>query len=102
MNDHSGKHGADRMKLVLERGNDTEIAAAAAQAPEQIRMLIGARSQKLSVGGDDVSRQQVVAAETMLAHQPAEATAQSQPGDAGGRHDAAGAGKAEGLAFAVV
>jgi len=33
---------------------DAEIAAAAAQAPEQVRVPLGARGQKLAVGGNDI------------------------------------------------
>ena len=40
MKDHARQHRADRMEPVLERGDDTEIAAAAAQAPEEVRVLV--------------------------------------------------------------
>ena len=90
------------MEPVLERGDDAEIAAAAAQAPEQFRVLLGARRHQFAVGGDDVGRDEVVAAEPVLAHQPAEPAAQGQPGDAGGRDHPAGAGETESLGLAVV
>jgi len=36
------------MELVLERRGDTEVAAAAAQRPEEIRMFLGTCGQHLA------------------------------------------------------
>ena len=90
------------MDPIFKRRDDTEISATAPQAPEEVRVLIRAGGQKLPVGRDEICRQQVVAAETVLPHQPAEAAAQGQPGNAGRRDDPAGAGQAKGLRFTVV
>ena len=38
------QRGADRMRAELERGDDAEVPAAAAQRPEQVRVLVGARA----------------------------------------------------------
>ena len=57
--------------------------------------------QHVAIGGDDVGRQQVVDGQAELAGQPAEAAAQRQPGDAGGRVDAGRRGQAERLRLAV-
>ena len=52
---------ADRVQPVLELGDHAEVAAAAAQRPEQVRVLLGAGPQHLAGGGDDLGGQQVVA-----------------------------------------
>ena len=51
----------DRLQLVLERGHDTEVAAAPAKAPEQIGVHVLVRHQEPAVRGDDVGGDQVVA-----------------------------------------
>src|SRR5690606_25711250 len=75
--------------LELERGDDAEVAAAAPDRPEQIRVLVGARAAHLAVGGDDLHRKQVVGGEAITPADPAEAAAEREPGDAGRRDDAA-------------
>ena len=45
--------GPDREELELELGDDAEVAAAAAQAPEQVGVLVGARAHDAPVRGDD-------------------------------------------------
>ena len=89
------------MQLVFERGDDAEVAAAAAQSPEQVRVIVGARGQEPAIGGDDVGGEQVVAGQAVLALQPADAAAEGEAGDAGRRHGAAGGGESEGLGLAV-
>ncbi len=55
MHDQAGQHlGADRVEPELERGHDAEIAAAAADRPEQVGMFARARMAQLAVGGDHV------------------------------------------------
>ena len=78
------------MELVLELGDDAEVAAAAANGPEQVRVLGRAGSTDLAVGGDDLDRAQVVAGHAVAAHQPAETAAERQTGDAGRGDRAAG------------
>src|SRR6266702_1642528 len=48
--------GLDRMQLECKRSDDAKISAAAAQRPEQIRIFVGVRFDKLAVRQDDVSR----------------------------------------------
>ena len=79
------------MQPELEGGDDAEVAAAAADGPEQIRVLVGRGPQDPAVGGDDLGGDEVVDGQTELAGQPAHAAAQGQPADAGvtdqpGRH----------------
>ena len=75
------------MKLVLEGGDDPEVAAAASDAPEQVLVLLRARPQQLSVGGRHVGGDQVVARQSITAVQPAQPAAEREPGDTGHRHD---------------
>ena len=39
---HPGQHRTHRVNPILERGDDTKIAAAAAQAPEELGVLVWA------------------------------------------------------------
>src|ERR1700733_1843292 len=78
------------MKLKLKRCNDAEVAASSANCPEKVRILRRACFHMLPLGIYQVSRNQVVAAQAMLTHQPANAASQGQPANAGGRDHAAG------------
>jgi hypothetical protein len=49
--DAAGDHRPDLVQGVLSDG-DAEVAAAAADRPEQIRVLVGARAHHPSVGSD--------------------------------------------------
>src|SRR6266568_2869994 len=93
MGDHAAVDGGHRVGLVLEGGRDAEVAAAAAQCPEQVLVLSGVCSDDPPVGGDDLHGQQVVDGEAVLAHQPAFSAAEGQPRDAGGGDDPAGGGQ---------
>src|SRR5436190_8637512 len=74
----------------MERGDDAEVAAAAAQAPEQIGVLGFGRDDLAAVGGDDLGLHEVVAGEAELALEPTAAAAEREATDAGGRDPAAG------------
>ena len=69
------------MQLVVEAGDDTEIAAAAAQAPVQVGILFRAGRAELAIRGDDLKRAHVVAGQPELAHQASLAAAESQASD---------------------
>ena len=58
---------ADRGELEVQRRDDPEVAAAAADAPEQVGVLVGRRGHDAPVGGDNFSRHEVVAREPELA-----------------------------------
>jgi hypothetical protein len=47
------------MQPEFEAGRDTEVAAASAYAPEQFLVLLGAGMPQLSVGCDQVNRDEV-------------------------------------------
>ncbi len=89
------------MQTVLEGGYDAEIAAAAAQRPEQIRVVGGTRLPEHAVRGDHIGRDQVVDGEPVFAHQPAQPAAERQTGDARAGDGASGGGKSEHLCLAV-
>jgi len=89
------------MQAVLERRHQAQVAAAPAQAPEQIGVLGGAGREEAAVGGDDIGRQEIVDDETALAHQPAQAAAERETRDASGRDLAAGRRQPEGLRLVV-
>ena len=78
------------MQFELELRDDAEVAAAAAQAPEQVGVLGLGRVDEPAVCGDDVGADEVVAGEAVLAHQPADAAAEREAADAGGRDEPAG------------
>ena len=74
----------DRIDLVqpeLEAGRDAEVAAAAADRPEEVRVRLGVRAQELAVRGHDLGGQQVVDREAVLADEVADAAAQRDPAD---------------------
>jgi hypothetical protein len=89
------------VQLELERGDDAEVAAAAAQAPEELGLRALAGVHEAPVGGHDIGADKVVEREAVLAHQVADAAAEREAGDAGRRHQAAGGGQAELLRLGV-
>src|SRR5215831_11335316 len=89
------------MQLVLEGGDHTEVTATTPEAPEEVRVLAGADVAELAVGGDDIGGNEVVAGQTVPARQPANATAQSEAGNAGVGIGTARRGEAESLGFMV-
>jgi hypothetical protein len=85
------------VESVLERGRDSEVPAAAAQAPEELGFGPGIDAHPLSLGGHKVDRDEVVHGQAMLAHQVPQAAAQSEPANAGLAHDPGGRRQAEPL-----
>ena len=77
-------------ELELELGDDAEVAAAAAQAPEQVRVLLVGRSHDLALRRHDARGTQAVDREAVAAHDPADPAAEREAGDAGVRHVAVG------------
>ena len=47
----------DRVQLELERRHDAEVAAAAAQRPEQLGLVLVVDAAELPVGGDELDRE---------------------------------------------
>jgi hypothetical protein len=63
----------------LEAGDDAEVAAAAADGPEQLRMRLVIHAQELAVGGHHLGGQQVVDGQPVLADQVADPPARVRP-----------------------
>src|SRR5271156_4809538 len=89
------------MKLELERGDDSEIAAAAAQRPEQVGVLRFTRAQELALSRDHVGGYEVVDRQPELAGRPAKTAAQGKSGNASGRIDAKRRHEPEGLRLPI-
>ena len=79
--------GVDRMQLELEGRHHTEVAAAAADRPEQVVVLGLAGPHRPAISGDHIGREQVVDAQPVTAGQVADAAAQGETRNTGGRHD---------------
>ena len=52
--------GPERVQAQLERRDDAEVAAAAAQRPVQVGVLVGARAHAAAVGQHDLGGDEVV------------------------------------------
>ena len=89
------------MRPELERRDDAEVAAAAAQRPEQLRVLVLADVQVLAVRGDDVGPDEVVAGQPAPTDQPADPAAEREAGDARRGHEATGDRQPERLRLGV-
>ncbi len=96
-----GDLGAHRVQAELERGDDAEVAAAAAQRPEKVGVLVGGRTHDLAAGGHQLGGVQVVAAEAVLASQPPDAAAERESGHAGLRDQSGRRREPEGLGRGV-
>ena len=79
-----------RMEAIAKPGDHAEISATPSQSPEQVSILVRRGSHHPPVHADDPRLEKIVATETMLARQPAEAAAQGQAGDARGRDQPSG------------
>ena len=91
----------DRVQVELERGRDAEVPAGAAEAPEEIRVVVRARPYLAAVRGHELDRPQVVDRQPELALQPADTAAEGQAGDAGMADDADRTGQPERLGSIV-
>src|SRR5262249_50329742 len=85
----------DLVEPELEAGDDPEVAAAAAQCPEQILVLIVAGRDLPAIGENDIGREQVVDREPHAAGEVADAATQREARYPGRGDDSAGRGEAE-------
>src|SRR5258708_19966681 len=60
----------DWMELELERCDNSKVAAAAANRPEEVLVLSFARDPELTVGSDHVTRNQLVARHPESSNEP--------------------------------
>ena len=72
---------ADLVEPELELGDDAEVAATAAQRPEEIGVLGLARPDPAAVGKHDLRRFEVVDRQPVQPAEPAPSTAESEPAD---------------------
>ena len=84
-----GLHDRDRVAAERERGDDAEVAAAAADRPEEVAVLVRARACLGAVREDDVGLEQVVDREPEAAAQVTDPAAEREPADAGRGDDPA-------------
>ena len=89
------------MEAKLELGDDPEVAATAAQAPEELGLFGLAGLDEVALGGDQIDRDELVDRQPVLAMKPADTTAERQACDAGVGDDSARRREPERLGLAV-
>ena len=84
---HAGVQILDGIDGELDRRDDAEVAVAAAQRPEEIRLVLCVDADRAPVRGDELDRGDAVRLEAVLSAEPAHAAAQRVAGDSdvGGR-----------------
>src|SRR2546427_818233 len=97
MDRHSAEDRTHRMQSELERCGDAEVAAAAPDAPEQVRILFFAGVHKASVRGDEFDAEEVVTGQAVFPGEKAEPAPESQSGDTGSGNDSTGRREPRGL-----
>jgi hypothetical protein len=55
------------MELIVKRGDHAKVAAATADGPEELRVVGLAGRQQPAIGGDDIDREKIIAAQSILA-----------------------------------
>ena len=90
MDDESRQNFAQWMQLKIEAGHHAEPAGAAAQSPKKIRVFLRGRAHKSTVRQHHVGAADIVAGETVFAHQPSRAAAERESAHSGARNQASG------------
>jgi hypothetical protein len=90
--EHPADHPVERVQPVLEPRDHAEVAAAAAQRPEEVRVGVLVGAEHPSVGGHDVGREDVVDGQAERPGEVADAAPERDPGDP----DGAGVAEADG------
>ena len=85
---------ADRVQRHLQRGHHADAAAAAADRPEQVRLVIGVGAAEAAVRGHDLGRGDAVGGQPVAAGQPAQPAAEGVAGHADVRGGARERGQA--------
>jgi hypothetical protein len=86
---------ADGSQAKGEGGDDADVAAAAADRPEEVRAHVGAGGHDVPLGRDDLRREEVVNGQPVLADHIADAAAGRQPSHADRMGVAGGEGETE-------
>ena len=93
--DEAAEHGRpDRMQCHLHRRHHAEVAATTAQAPEELGVVVRTGLHHRAVGGHHLGGEQVVAGQAVGPHEVADAAAEREAAEPGGRDQAAGGGQA--------
>jgi hypothetical protein len=79
---HPGVDRRVRVQLDLDGGHDAVVAAAAAQRPEQVGVVVVGGADERAVGGHELDRADAVGGEAVLAGEPREAAAEHVADDA--------------------
>ncbi len=88
MDDESCEHFAQGMQLKLKTGHHTESAGTASQPPVKIRVFLRAGADKSTVRQHHAGTADIVAGETVLAHQPSRTATERESTHAGARNQA--------------
>jgi hypothetical protein len=78
---HPAGDAVDGLQAICEACRDAEVAAAAANRPEQIGVHVGIRLQEPAVRGHDVGAHEAVDREPVLAYEETDAAAERQSSD---------------------
>ncbi len=87
-------HRLHRVQSELELGRDAEVASSSPERPQQLGVFVLARAREASVGRDQIRPDDVVARQTVLRRQVADAASEGEaahtgrPDDAARRHEA--------------
>ena len=91
--EHAADDGRDLLEPELEPGDDPEVAAAATDRPEQVRLVVGIDPVDTPVGGHDLRGEQRIDRHPELAHEVADPAAGRQPTEPNGSRVAKPGGK---------
>jgi hypothetical protein len=86
--ERAGVHLGDGVEGELDRRDDAEAPAAAANGPEEVRLVVGVRAHVASIGRDELDGEHAVRREAVPAAEPADAASERVADDA---HVAGGA-----------
>ena len=82
--EHPADDPGERLEAVPEPGDHAEVAAAAADRPEQVGLRLGVGPDQPAVGRHDLGGEERVDRQPVLAHEIADAAAEGDPTDADG------------------
>src|SRR5699024_10220529 len=91
----SAKYIIHRMKLVFERGYNTEITSPAAQGPKKIGMLVFVSGNQATVCQHDISTDKIIDRQAVLSAEIPVAAPESQSPYSRGRDSPADGGKSQ-------
>src|SRR4051812_48541141 len=101
MQDQAGIDALEGVETEGELGDDAEVAASAAQTPEELRSFGLAGTDDRAVCQDDFGADEVIRGQAILTHKPAQPAAEGQAGDTGRRDRATGSGQTVGLGSGI-